>query len=161
MKASAAVHLDDALQRAQGGAGSVHLVSGSEVQTRAGLSRVEADAAAVCVLACSKKTDGLLWASLAAFALDKDWVPMAEWADAEAGLALALLVRPGLDVAPSRLPLLSGVPWTMLAGFRVDERALGVGDVVRALLDVTPPKVGHWGELIAWLMHPAGKHSTY
>ena len=86
---------------------------------------------------------------------------MAEWADAEAGLALALLVRPGLDVAPSRLPLLSGVPWTMLAGFRVDERALGVGDVVRALLDVTPPKVGYWGELIAWLMHPAGKHSTY
>ena len=29
--------------------------------------------------------------------------------------------------------------------------------MVRALLDVTPPKVGHWGELIAWLMHP----STY
>ena len=152
VKASGAVRLDDALQRTQGGAGSVPLVSGSKVQTRAGLSRVEADTSAVCVLACSKKADGLLWASLTAFALDEDCVPMAEWADDDAGLALALLVRPGLEVAHSRLPLLSGVPWTMLARFKVDERALGVGDVVRALLDVTPPKVVHWGELIAWLM---------
>ena len=159
MKASAAVRLDDALQRTQGGAGSVHLISGFEVNTRAGLSRVEADASAVCVLACSKKADGLVWASLTAFALDEDWVPMVKWADDDVGLALALLVRPGLEVAHSRLPLLSGVPWTMLAGFKVDEHALGVGDVVRALVDVTHPKVVHWGELIAWSMLPSAYSS--
>lgn len=82
---------------------------------------------------------------------------MAEWVDNDAGLAWALLVRPGLEVAHSRLPLLSGVPWTMLAGFKVDERTLGVDDVVRVLLVDTPPKVLHWGGLIAWLMLP----STY
>ena len=45
----------------------------------------------------------------------------------------------------------------MLAGLRVDERALGVDDVFRVLLEDAPPKVSQWSELVAWLLLP----STY
>ena len=127
--------------RAQGGNGTVHLIAGTEAQTRAGFAKAESDASAVFLLACSKVDDVLLWASLADSALEADWVPVAEWVDGEAGRVRALLVRPEHARFHSRLSLLSGAPWAMLAGRRVDERSLSVDEVFRVLLEDGPPKV--------------------
>ena len=157
LMASSAVRLDSVIARARRGTGSVHLIYGSEAQTRAGLAKAEADSSAVGLLACSKKADALLWASLAGLALEADWVPVAEWADSEAGLVRALLVRPRSAGLHSRLFLPSGTPWIPLAGLKGDERALGVDEVVRGLLDVTQPKVTQWSGLVAWMLLP----STY
>ena len=106
------------------------------------------------LLVCSKKADDLLWTTLADLALEADWVPVAEWVDDEAGLVRALLVRPGLAGFQSRLFLLSGAPWILQAGLKVDEHAVGLDDVVRVLLEDAPLKVTNWSRLVAWLLLP-------
>ena len=54
LRASKAVRLDPVVVRAQVGSGTVHLVSGSQSQTRAGLPAAEGDSQAVGLLACAK-----------------------------------------------------------------------------------------------------------
>ena len=137
---SRAVRLDAEVLRAQGGVGTVHLVAGSKAQTKAGFALAEADTLAVCLLVSSGMNDEPLWSSLADAALGADWVPVAEWVDGEARVR-ALLVRPNHAGFHSQLSLLSGAPWTMLAGRRVDERSLGVDEVFCVLLEDAPPKV--------------------
>ena len=116
LMASNAVRLDSVVVRGREGTGTVHLVSGSEAQTRAGLAAAEGDSSAVGLLACAKVGGALLWASLAGLPLGVDWVLVAEWTDCEAGLVRALLVRPRSAMLHSRLCLLSGKPWVPLAG---------------------------------------------
>ena len=107
--------LDVEVLRAQGGVSTVHLVAGSKAQAKAIFALAEGDTSAVCLLAWSGMDDELLWASLADAALGADWVPVAEWVDGEVGVR-ALLVRPKHASFHSRLSLLSGAPWAMLAG---------------------------------------------
>ena len=156
VNASRAVRLDAEVLRAQGGVGTVHLVAGSKAQTKAGFALAEADTLAVCLLVSSGMNDEPLWSSLADAALGADWVPVAEWVDGEGGVR-ALLVRPAHADFHSRLSLLSGAPWTLLAGRRVEERSLGVDAVFGVLLEEAPPKVTRWSDLVVWLLLP----STY
>ena len=55
LMASSAVRLDSVIARARRGTGSVHLIYGSEAQTRAGLAKAEADSSAAGLIVCCKK----------------------------------------------------------------------------------------------------------
>ena len=53
-----------------------------------------------------------------------------------------------------KLGLFSSAPWVPLLGAKVEERGLGLDEVVRGPLEDSsvPAFFSHWGQLVSWLV---------